>query len=110
MKVHLIAEQTVNKYAKEHATSISSFNRWIRRLENAEWENANDIRKTFPSADPLGKGSDRVVFDVGGNKHRIICEYNFGKTRVHLYVNWIGTHAEYTELCNQGRQYTVDEY
>ncbi len=110
MKVHLIIEQTVKNYAKNHASSISSFNRWLRRIDSADWETVNDIRKNFPSADPLGKGSDRVVFDVGGNNHRIICEYNFGKTRVHLYVNWIGSHAEYTQLCNRGEQYTIDKY
>ncbi len=110
MKVRLITEQTAKNYAANHASSISSFTEWISRVKNVDWETVNDIRESFPSADPLGKGSDRVVFDVGGNNYRIICEYNFGKTRVHLYINWIGTHAEYTELCNRGKQYDVDEY
>lgn len=110
MKVHLIKEQTIKNYSEDHASSISSFNRWLIELNKADWETINDIRNSFPTADPLGKGSNRVVFNIGGNNFRVICEYNFGKTQVHLYVNWIGTHAEYTKLCNKGKQYTIDKY
>lgn len=84
--------------------------RWLELINAADWENIHDCQNTFPSADLLGKGSDRIVFDVGGNHYRIICQYNFGKTMVHLYVNWIDTHDIYNELCKEGKQYTVDEY
>lgn len=40
----------------------------------------------------------------------MICQYWFGASRVHLYVKWIGTHAEYTKLCNKDKQYTIDDY
>lgn len=56
------------------------------------------------------KGSNRVIFNVGGNNYRIICTYRFKKMKAHLYVNWIGTHAEYDKLCNDGIQYTVADY
>ena len=29
---------------------------------------------------------------------------------VHLFVKWIGTHAQYTKLCNDGKQYETDLY
>jgi mRNA interferase HigB len=70
----------------------------------------NEIVATFNSADILGKGSDRVVFNIGGNNYRLICKYHFGKTRIHLFVKWIGTHAEYSKLCNEGKQYEIDVY
>lgn len=68
------------------------------------------MKRTFGSLDLLGKGSSRAVFNVGGNNYRIICKYRFGITMVHLFVTWIGTHAEYTKLCDQGKQYTVEQY
>ena len=70
----------------------------------------DDIHKTFNSADLLGNGSDRVVFDIAGNNYRLICKYWFGHSKVHLYIKWIGTHADYTELCNRNNQYSVDHY
>lgn len=69
-----------------------------------------EIVSTFNGADILGKGSGRVVFNIGGNNFRLICKYHFGNTRVHLFIKWIGTHAEYTKLCNEGKQYEVDVF
>ena len=76
----------------------------------ADWFDPEDITETFGSADLLGRGSDRVVFDIAGNQYRMICRYHFGATRVHLYIKWIGTHAEYTKICNEQKQYTVNSY
>ena len=110
MRIHLIKEETVKDFAGQHAHSRSSMLRWLETINTADCENIHDIQALFPSADLLGRGSDRIVFNVGGNHYRIICQYNFGKSMIHLYVNWIGTHNAYTELCKRGNQYTVDEY
>jgi mRNA interferase HigB len=32
----------------------------------------------------------------------------FGSKQVHLFVCWIGTHAEYDFICSTGRQYTIN--
>ena len=66
--------------------------------------------ETFGSADLLGNGSDRVVFDIAGNNYRMICKYHFGATKVHLYIKWIGTHSQYTQLCDNNKQYSVNSY
>lgn len=66
--------------------------------------------ETFGAADLSGDGSDRVVFNIAGNNYRMICKYHFGVTKVHLYVKWIGTHAEYTELCKKNDQYSISIY
>ncbi|RYF91432.1 MAG: type II toxin-antitoxin system HigB family toxin, partial [Chitinophagaceae bacterium] len=58
----------------------------------------------------LGNGSGRVVFDIGGNKYRMICKYAFGDKQVHLFICWIGTHAAYTQLCKKGQQYNITLY
>ncbi len=82
----------------------------MRILKGADWESTNDILKSFTNADVLGKGTKRVVFDIGGNKYRCICDYSFGEKFVHLFTNWIGTHAEYTKVCYNTKQYTISIY
>jgi mRNA interferase HigB len=52
----------------------------------------------------LGNGSKKVVFDIGGNNFRMICSYSIGRKEFHLFVNWIGTHAEYDKLCKNNEQ------
>ena len=110
MKVHLISKQTVEDFILENARSKTSFGIWYAILKLADWSEPNDMIMSFSSADLLGNGTNRIVFNVGGNNYRIICKYHFGETRVHLFIKWIGTHAEYTKLCNGGKQFDVSSY
>ena len=43
MKVRLIKKKTIAKYALKNSNSKRSFDHWIDKLKNADWENANDI-------------------------------------------------------------------
>jgi mRNA interferase HigB len=110
MRVNLVKEQTVRNFAQIHATSVKSFEKWIFTVKNADWNLPEDIKKTFNSADILGRNSHRVVFDVGGNKFRIICKISFGSNTVFLFVSWIGTHAHYTSLCGKGEQFEAENF
>lgn len=110
MRIRLIKKNTIEGFVSRNARSRSSFQIWLTSLKYADWEDPSDVIDTYRSADLLGNGSQRVVFDIGGNNFRMICKYSFGLTKVHLYIKWIGTHAEYTKLCRNGAQYTVDIY
>ncbi len=110
MKVHLIKRQTIEEYEKQNAGSRNSFRLWKLAIRGVDWNNPEDILETFGTADLLGHGSDRVVFDIGGNNYRMICHYFFGEKEAHLFINWIGTHAEYTKLCKATNQYTISEF
>lgn len=68
------------------------------------------MKQTYNTADLLGKSSSRVVFDIAGNNYRMICKYFFGARQAHLFVCWLGTHAEYDKICKQGGQYTINLY
>jgi len=39
------------------------------------------IKYTFGTTDLLGKGSNRVCFDIGGNNYRMICKIAFGEKK-----------------------------
>lgn len=110
MKVHLIKKQTVEDFVHQHARSKSSFALWLTALGYADWHKPEDIQATFGAADLLGNGTSRVVFDIGGNNYRLIARYAFGQRQAHLFICWIGTHAEYTQLCRRREQYTVSLY
>lgn len=110
MKVHLIKKQSIEDYVRKNARSRVSFEIWLSIIKRADWKEPNDIFSTFKSADILGKASQRVVFNIGGNNYRLICKYYFGDTNVHLFIKWIGTHAGYSKLCKEGKQYEIDVY
>jgi len=110
MKTHLIKRQSIEDYVNQNSNSRLKFEKWLSLVKNAEWSKPSDIRSTFRSADILGKGSERVVYNIGGNNYRLICKYHFGKSKVHLFIKWIGAHAEYNKLCKDGMQYEINAY
>ncbi len=84
MKVHLIKKQSIEDYVLKNARSKTSFEIWLAVLKRANWTAPKDIVSTFNSADILGKSSQRVVFNIGGNNYRLICKYHFGDIKIHL--------------------------
>lgn len=110
MRIHLIKERTVFEYIELRPESEVGLKNWLRILNGSDWSKPSDILKSTNSADIIGKGTNRVVFNIGGNKIRCICTYSFGSTFVHLFINWIGTHKEYDNICDKELQYTTSIY
>jgi mRNA interferase HigB len=67
---------------------------WVAVVRAANWSKPTDIKTMFRSADILGKG--RAVFDIGGNKYRLVAAVHYRGKRV--YVRFIGTHKEYDRI------------
>ena len=110
MRIRLVKQHTITKYVSKNQNSKKYFDEWLIRLQHADWSNTNEIKLTYNSADILGKSSSRIVFNIGGNHYRMICKFHFGKKKVHLFIMWIGTHAEYTKLFDGDLQYTIKSY
>ncbi len=64
---------------------------WHAQVRAADWNTPADVKAVFGNASVL-KGN-RVVFNVCGNKYRLITKINF-PYRV-VYIRFIGTHEEY---------------
>jgi len=67
---------------------------WFREVGRVTWKTPADIKQSFRSADVVGGG--RVVFNVGGNKYRLVAWVNYSLALV--LVKWVGTHAEYDRI------------
>jgi mRNA interferase HigB len=64
--------------------------RWFRVAKQAVWSDFADVKQSFNTADFV---APYVVFDIGGNKYRLIAEINFA--RKVLFIRGIMTHREY---------------
>ena len=64
---------------------------WYQVVDNARWEQWGDVKRTYgASADLVG---DCVVFDIGGNKFRLVTRIRFQSHRV--FVLKVMPHSEY---------------
>lgn len=87
-KAKLIAFYEKEIMAKE------SVLQWYHIVLFSNWQSFHDIKKTFNSADSVG--NDRYVFNVGGNKYRIVAMIHFSKRT--MYLRFVGTHQQYDKI------------
>ena len=60
------------------------------KLAKAESNNLAELKMTFPSVDLVG---NCYVFNVGGNKYRVIARIHFNRRMV--FIRFVLTHSEY---------------
>lgn len=67
---------------------------WYRDVLKADWSKPNDVKAQFGSAGILQDG--RVVFNIAGNKYRIVAWINDPYAVV--YIRFIGTYKQYDAI------------
>ena len=93
--MRIIKEQ----FLKDAVPPASKAGKWLEAwrvaVRDAEWRNIGDVRKTYPSADPVKVASGRTVmiFNVCGNDYRLIVAIHYNRQLV--YTLRLLTHAEY---------------
>ena len=67
---------------------------WHKLTRHGSFQNLAELKRTFASVDLIPvKGRDFYVFNIGGNKYRLIAAIHFNTQR--LFVRQILTHPEY---------------
>jgi mRNA interferase HigB len=90
--VRVISRKAIREYGKLHADSVPSLSNWFRIARKAGWRTFAELRADFGSADQVGR---RTVFNIAGNKYRLIARVNYRSQRV--FVLSIMKHAEYVK-------------
>jgi mRNA interferase HigB len=94
--MRVIALSTLKRFweGKARAEVREPLLAWYRHALKADWRGPADVKRDFGTASILRDG--RVVFNIGGNKYRLVVWINY-PYRV-VYVRFIGTHAEYDRI------------
>lgn len=99
---NIIALKHLVDFYKKHPNSKSSLETWIAVTKHADWQKPSDVLQDFPDADPIK--NNRVVFNIAGNKYRLIVQMSY--PRQWVFIKFIGTHAEYDRI----EAATVNQY
>jgi mRNA interferase HigB len=86
----IIGNSALRAFAAEHPQADAPLKGWRRSVEKNRYANWSDLKASFNSVDRVG---DLVVFDIGGNKYRLISYIRFEKQIV--YIKAVLTHQEY---------------
>lgn len=77
-----------------HEDARVPLERWYEITEAAEWHNFSELREDFASADFVG--NQHYVFNIGGNKYRLVVVVKF--VMGYVFIRWVGTHSEYDKI------------
>ncbi len=92
----VITKRRLQEYWLRHPDARSWLENWCKIACADRWKSLEDVRRTFPHADvvKVGSGKSATVFNVCGNRHRMITaiHYNTGK----VFVLKLMPHAEYS--------------
>lgn len=72
-----------------------SIRAWVAIAAKARWTGPAEIKRQFGNTVDF-VGDNRVIFDLGGNKYRLVVHVSFAFGRP--LVKFIGTHAEYDRI------------
>jgi mRNA interferase HigB len=88
--MHVISRKALQEFWERHPDSKDALLRWFKIVRTTAFRSFAELRATFPSAD---KVNDWVVFNIGGNKYRLVASIHFNRGKV--YIRHVLTHEEY---------------
>src|SRR6266566_986181 len=92
--MRVISRKPLNEFAKRYPEAKAELDAWFHEAEAARWTTPAQIKEQYGNASIL-KGS-RVVFNICGNKFRIVVKINYPYSIV--YVRFAGTHRDYDQI------------
>jgi len=90
--MRVITKRRLREFWRRHEDAEKPLKFWYKMAARADWNNLPDVKRDFSHADLAG---NCTVFNVGGNKCRLIVKIIYRIKRV--YIRFVLTHKEYDE-------------
>lgn len=90
--MRVISRKRLVEFSRIHPDAGGPLTSWFREVKRARWTSTADISAAYRTADFVG--NDRIVFNIGGNKYRLVVRYRAPI----VYIRFIGTHSEYDRI------------
>jgi len=88
--MHIISRSALRAFIKKHGDASRPLDDWWRLAKPAEWENFEELKRDFRTADAVGNFK---VFNIKGNQYRLIVDIDY-QSQV-IYIKYVLTHQEY---------------
>lgn len=88
--MHIITRKRIMQAATLHKDCATALSGWYQTMKSANFANFSELKASFNTVD---KVEHLFVFDIGGNKLRLIAAIHFNTGKV--FIREILTHSEY---------------
>ena len=94
--MRIISRRTLRVFWETHGRKDAEqpLRAWFHEAEKADWSKPGDIKEHYRNASIVG--NNRVVFNIAGNKYRLVVAVHYKKRIV--FIRFIGTHSEYDKI------------
>lgn len=92
--MHIISRKTLKEFWEQHRDAEQPLRAWYADAKKANWRKPTDLTEVYANADPIP--NNRVVFDIGGNKYRLVVAIRYQSGVV--FIRFIGTHQAYDQI------------
>jgi len=92
--VRVFARKILREFWVKHNDSEEQLKTWYKEAFMAIWNTPKDVKSEYVKASILK--NSRVVFNICGNKYRLIVEINY--KRQWVFIRFIGTHTDYDNI------------
>ena len=92
--MRIIAKRALRVFWERHPQAKGPLEAWHQEVARAEWAHPSAVKAQFNSASLLP--DNRVVFNIGGNKYRLVVKINYAFHIV--YIRFVGSHREYDQI------------
>lgn len=83
-----------NFWERGYADAEEALKTWYFVARTSVWTSPADVKRRYPDASILR--NNRVVFNIKGNRYRLVVEIHYDKQR--LFVRFVGTHEDYDRI------------
>ena len=97
--MRIISRRRLRDFAEEHADAGKPLDLWYALVKSKSYSSPHEVKEDFPTASFLG--DRKTVFNVGGNKYRLVVDMRYDLARV--YIRHVVTHKEYDRLVASGQ-------
>jgi len=84
----------IKRFIEEHGDAADAMNNWYSVMKLTEFANYRELKEMFGTIE--GVGNDRYVFDIKGNKYRVVAMIHFNVRTV--YIRFVGSHKQYDKI------------
>jgi mRNA interferase HigB len=93
----VISLKPLKEFWNRHPDAELPLRKWFKTVTAASWTSLKDVRATYAHADGIGSGAGHTltVFNIGGNKYRLIARIRYDYQLVN--VRHVLTHGEYEQ-------------
>ena len=94
--MHIISRKTLRAFYEKPGCNDAKgpLDAWFHEVKRENWESPAEIKAKYRSASFLK--DNRVVFNIGGNKYRLVVKINYPSKVV--FIRFVGTHKEYDRI------------